>query len=98
MVHKLMPSGVLVEARRIIEIELQRAGLSPVAINRTKNAILTGLCRQFGGQPLYWPMVDRETRNAAIRAAFKDGCDPAQLCREFAITKRTLERILSAAE
>lgn len=63
-----------------------------------EDAIVDRLCWRIGGQTVYWPMVDRRQRNAAIRRDRESGMALSDIARRHGVSRKTVENILKAQE
>lgn len=87
-----------VELHRILTASLTRAfGLTELLATALADEIARGIRGEAGGSEIYIPTmtkVERDERNAEIRRAFR-GDNHDQLAREYGLSRRQVERILS---
>ena len=57
--------------------------------------VVDGLREDFGGQQVYFPMIDKRKRNQAIKKSF-NGANHYEICRKYGISHSTLKRIIAS--
>lgn len=71
----------------------EETGMNETFASMVAAAIVRGMRRQYGGQQLYVPCVDKTERNAAIRREFH-GTNAGEICRRYDISRPRLYEIL----
>lgn len=79
--------------RELVRGLVEETGMREVLALPIANSLVAFLQRERSGQYLYVPSPTRQHDRTEMRAALERGEAPAQVCRKFAIGRRTLDRI-----
>lgn len=78
--------NILTTARKAIQsaLETEKTGTDLI------DAIINRLCAAFGGEPVYWPKIDREARTRAILKDRASGYSLDEIARRNEVSRSTV--------
>lgn len=79
--------------RELVAAIVEGTGMREVLAMPLADTLLAHLQNEYGGQRLYIPAPPRQYPILQIEAELRQGLPPAEACRRYGISRRTLRRL-----
>jgi Mor family transcriptional regulator len=79
--------------QELVAAVVAETGMREVLAVPLANSLLAYLQREYGGQRLYIPAPGRMYPILQIEAELRQGETPADVCKRYSISRRTLDRL-----